>query len=115
MKFMLLMYNDEAAWERMTKAEQDASVDRLMKFGDELSAAGKLILTQGLAPGAEAVSIRPTPGGGRTVTDGPYIETREVAGGYYVIDCASKEEAVEWGKRLPLASWGVEVRRIHVE
>jgi hypothetical protein len=115
MKFMLLMYNDESAWQRMTKAEQDAAVDRLMKFSEELSAAGKLILTQGLAPGAEAVSIKPTADGGRMVTDGPYVETHEVAGGYYLIECGSREEAVEWGKRLPLASWGVEVRRIHVE
>jgi hypothetical protein len=74
MKFMLLMYNNETLWNRMTKAEQDAAVDRLMKFSEQLSAAGKLILTQGLAPGVEAVSIRPGPGGERVVTDGPYVE-----------------------------------------
>src|SRR5215472_9421543 len=51
MKFMLLMYNNETLWNRMTKAEQDAAVDRLMKFNEQLSAADKLILTQGLAPG----------------------------------------------------------------
>ena len=115
MKFMLLMYNNETVWNRMTKAEQDAAVERLMKFSEQLSAAGKLILTQGLAPGVEAVSIRPGPGGERIVTDGPYVETREVAGGYYIIECASRDEAIAWGRRLPLASWGVEVRRIHVE
>ena len=115
MKFMLLMYNNEVEWNRMTEAEQNAAVDRLMKFSDELSAAGKLVLTQGLAPGSEAVSIKPTRSGGRIVTDGPYVETKEVAGGYYIIECASREEAIEWGKQLPLASWGVEIRRIHVE
>jgi hypothetical protein len=120
MKFMLLMYNNETLWNLMTKGERDAAVDRLMKFSEQLRAAGKLILTQGLAPGVEAVSIRPRPGGERVVTDGPYVETREVetrevAGGYYIIECASRDEAIAWGRRLPLASWGVEVRRIHVE
>jgi|SRR5581483_631663 len=115
MKFMLLMYNDEHVWNRMTPSEQEAAVDRLMRFSREVDAAGKLVLTQGLAPGAEAVSIRPSTGGGRIVTDGPYIETREVAGGYYIIECESRDEAVEWAMRLPLASWGLEVRRIHVE
>jgi len=115
MKYMLLMYNDESLWNRMTKADQDAAVDRLMKFSEQLTDAGKLILTQGLAPGIEAVSIRRGPGGEPLVTDGPFVETKEVAGGYYIIECDSRDEAVAWGRKLPLASWGVEVRRIHVE
>src|SRR5262245_65404118 len=112
MKFMLLMYNNETLWNRMTKAEQDAAVDRLMKFSEQLSAAGKLILTQGLAPGIEAVSIRPGPDGERVVTDGPYVETREVAGGYYIIECGSSDEAIAWGRSLHMAWGGGEVRGI---
>jgi len=115
MKFMLLMYNDEAAWNRLTKSEQDAAVGDLMHFGDELAAQGRLLLSQGLAPGHEAVSVRLRQDGGRTVVDGPFAETKEIVGGYYVIECTSRAEAVEWAKKLPLATWGVEVRRIHVE
>jgi hypothetical protein len=115
MKFLLLMYNDEAAWDRLSKPEQDAAVAGLMGFGETLAERGILVASHGLAPRGEAVSVRRTANGGRAVTDGPYAETREVAGGYYVIECASAAEAVEWAKRLPLVTWGVEVRRIHVE
>jgi hypothetical protein len=115
MKFMLLMYNDQDAYDRLTKDQQDAAIGRLMKFTDDLAAAGKLVITHGLAPRKEAISLRPTKDGGRTVTDGPYCETKEIAGGYYVIEVASKEEALEWAKKLPLATWGVELRRINVE
>jgi len=115
MKFMMLMFMDFPAWNRLSKAEQDAAVGNLMQFSEELRAAGKLVLTQGLAPSTEAVSIRKGNNGSRIVTDGPFTETKEAAGGYYVIECASREEAVEWGKKLPLATWGVEIRRISFE
>src|SRR5712692_7694145 len=112
MKFMLLMYNDEPAWNHLTSRDQDLAVQNLMKFTEELSAAGALVISHGLATGKEAASIRTVTNGRPVVTDGPFLETKEVAGGYYVIECKSKEEAVEWGKKLPLATWGVEVRRI---
>ncbi|MGH7864857.1 MAG: YciI family protein [Candidatus Binataceae bacterium] len=115
MKFMLLMYNDQDAYDHLSKDQQDAAIDRLMKFTDELAAAGKLVITQGLSPRSEAVSIRLRKDGTKSITDGPFCETREIAGGYYVIEVASKQEALDWAKKLPLATWGVEVRRIHVE
>src|SRR5262245_4932007 len=102
MKFMLLMFNNHAAWDRLSPAEQSAAVEGLMHFGDELAAQGKLLLTQGLAPPNEAVSVRLAADGGRTVVDGPFAETREVVGGYYLIECGSQAEAVEWAKKLPL-------------
>jgi hypothetical protein len=112
MKFLLLMYNDEAAWNRLGKSEQDAAVEGLMKFGAELGANGKLVESHGLEMTPDAVAVRRCADGTRLVVDGPYAESREVVGGYYVVDCASKAEAVEWAMRLPLVTWGVEVRRI---
>ena len=115
MKFLLMMYNDEAAWNRLSKAEQDAAVQGLFAFDEVLKQAGKMVTSHGLVPSNEAVSIRRRKDGGRIVTDGPFAESKEVTGGYYVIECDSKEEAVEWGKKVPLTTWGVEVRRIHIE
>jgi len=115
MKFLLLMYNDEAAWERLAKSEQDTAVQNLMAFTEELAAHGKLVLSHGLGMSREAVSVKLRADGGRAVTDGPYAETKEHVGGYYVIECTSKTEAIEWTKKVPLASWGVEVRQIQIE
>ena len=115
MKFMLLMFNDQSAWDQLTKSEQDGAVESLMKFGEELAAEGKMLASHGLAPPGEAVSVRRREGGDRLVVDGPYAETKEVVGGYYLIECDSKEEAVDWLKRLPLVTWGAEVRQVRVE
>jgi hypothetical protein len=110
MKYLLLMFNDEAAWERLAKSEQDTAVEGLVGFGRELADQNKLIASHGLAPSSEAFSIRRRDA--PSVTDGPYAETKEVVGGYYLIECGSRAEALEWAKRLPLVTWGVEVRRV---
>lgn len=112
MKFMLAMYNDEAAWSRLSKSEQDAAVEKLFAFDKELQAAGILRASHGLHMSNEGVSIRRRPDGGKSVNDGPFAESKEVLGGFNIIECASKAEAVEWAKKLPLATWGVEVRQL---
>jgi hypothetical protein len=83
------------------------------KFNEELIRAGVLLAAEGLSDPAEGVvvdfSAEPP-----VVTDGPYGETKELFGGFYILNVASKEEAVEWAKRMPVNGPGfkTEVRRV---
>ena len=83
------------------------------RFNDEMISAGVLVAAEGLDDAAQGVvvdySSQPP-----VVTDGPYGETKELFGGYWILDVASKEEAVEWAKRAPMAGAGMktEIRRV---
>jgi hypothetical protein len=98
-------------------ADADVDFDQIMeamgRFNEEMISAGVLLAAEGLDDAAEGVvvdySAQPP-----VVTDGPYGETKELFGGYWIVDVASKEEAVEWAKRAPLAGPGVkaEIRRV---
>jgi hypothetical protein len=91
----------------------DQIIESMGRFNDEMVSAGVLIAAEGLDDAAEGVvvdySAQPP-----VVTDGPYGETKELFGGFWIVDVASKEEAVEWAKRAPLSGPGnkIEVRRI---
>jgi hypothetical protein len=72
----------------------------MQQYNDELSKAGMLLDLSGLHPSAEAVRVRFS-GGKTAVIDGPFAETRELVGGYWLIQAKSKEEAIEWARRAP--------------
>src|SRR5512139_3824105 len=76
------------------------SVARMMKFNEDLAKAGALISLDGLHPISKGARVAFS-GGKPRVTDGHLIKAREVIGGYWMIDVKSKEEAVEWAKRIP--------------
>jgi hypothetical protein len=81
------------------------------RFNDELIRAGVLLAAEGLDP-AESVVVDFT-GEAPVVTDGPYGETKELFNGYYILDVASAQEAVEWTKRMPYIQGSkVEIRRV---
>ena len=90
-----------------------AGVAEMMKFNTALEEAGVLVALDGLHP--PSMGARVTWKDGRqSVTDGPFAEAKEVLGGYWIIDVASKEEAVEWAKRVPYIGedGAIEVRQI---
>src|SRR5687768_9093554 len=100
MRFMMLMYPG-------AKAEAGALPDQksiapMMKYNEELTKAGVLLALDGLKPTAEGVRIKISDGK-RTLSDGPFTEAKEVVGGYWLIQVKSKEEAVQWASRCPLA------------
>lgn len=111
MKFMLILSADAAAPDTEPQSEKDRVYNEHMKVVRELEAQGKLIGSGRLRN--EAVKIRMIQGK-PTAIDGPFSETKESVGGYYVIDCASREEAIEWAKKMPhfgdLRYSGIEVR-----
>jgi len=114
MKFLVSLHINQAVLDGLTEAEQAALGDGVTAFMTAVKESGELVAAQALAAPAEAkvVSVR----GGRTVvTDGPFTEAKEFLGGYYLLECASPERAVELAARIPDAAiegLGVEVRQV---
>ena len=100
MRYMLLIGSDDKNAPPPTKAQMDAMIQGHMRFGQELHASGKMVVGERLRPDTDASRIR-VKAGHRQVMDGPFAETKEALGGFYLIEAATKEEAVEWGRRSP--------------
>jgi hypothetical protein len=101
MRYMLLICSDEKAEVQVPRAEMEATVQGHMRFAQELRASGKMVVGERLRPDAEASRIR-VKAGQRQVMDGPFAETKEALGGFYLIECESKQEALEWARKIPL-------------
>ncbi|WP_116244479.1 YciI family protein [Nocardiopsis sp. FIRDI 009] len=113
MKYMLIMRATDEAMEKMGDVDFDEILEKVGRFNDELIRAGVLLAAEGLSDPAEGVVVD-TSSEPPVVTDGPYGETKELFGGFYILNVASKEEAIEWAKRIPLAGPGfrTEIRRV---
>jgi hypothetical protein len=109
MKYMLLVYTDEKVW---TEGEREQCMAESIKLTHELHKRGKYLGASPLQPVAAATSVRVREGR-RQVTDGPFAETREQLGGFFLIDAANLDEAIEIAGRIPGAKKGtVEVRPV---
>ncbi|WP_417731709.1 YciI family protein [Rosistilla oblonga] len=107
MKYMLLIYGSEEGW---TEPEREACMRESMAICDELAQQGKWIASSPLHSVTTATSVRVREGK-RQVTDGPFAETTEQLGGYYIIDVDDLDEAIAIASRLPPAKKGtVEIR-----
>ena len=112
MRYMLLICPDDKAAPPTPRAEMEAIVQGHRRFADEVQAAGKMVVGERLRPDGDASRIR-VKAGHRQVMDGPFTETKEALGGFYLIECDTKQEAVEWAKKIPLREGGfIEVRPI---
>jgi hypothetical protein len=109
MKYMLLVYTDEQAW---TDAEREHCYADSIDLAHQLQAAGKFLATAPLHPVAAATSVR-VRDGKRNITDGPFAETREQLGGYFLIDAKDLNEAIAIAERIPGAKKGtIEIRPV---
>jgi hypothetical protein len=109
MKYMLLIYTEEQAW---TDSDREHCYVESTQLAQELSAQGKYLSANPLHPTSTATSVKVVDGK-RLVTDGPFAETREQLGGYYLIDVNDLDEAISIAGRLPPARRGtVEIRPI---
>jgi hypothetical protein len=109
---MLLIYDDETLWEGMKEEERSAIMQEYFAFTNELKDAGKYVSADPLQPAATAKSVRVRDGALDT-TDGPFAETKEQLGGYYLIEADSEDEALEWAVQIPSARFGtIEVRGV---
>lgn len=110
MRFMMIMLPNitDEDW-----APTPEAIAAMSKYNDELSRAGVLLTLDGLTPPGEGARVR-FAAGRATVTDGPFTETKEMIGGYWLIEVSSKDEAVQWAARCPAAEGDViEVRRVY--
>ena len=111
-KYMLIMRNTDESLAKLVEAPFDEMLETMGRFNDELIKAGVLVAAEGLEDAAQSVVVDYT-GETPVVTDGPYGETKELFGGFYILDVASKEEAIEWAKRMPgFPGSKCEIRRV---
>lgn len=112
MRYLLLIYDNEATWTKFSEDEKRKLMAEYGQFSQDLRARGKYVGGAQLQPTATATSIR-VRDGKRVVTDGPFAETREQLGGYYIVDAANLDEAIAVAERIPSARLGtIEIRPI---
>jgi hypothetical protein len=112
MRYLLTIYTDESRYATMTPEESGRLMADYGAFGRAAQEAGVLLGGEGLQPTATATTVR-VRDGETLFTDGPFAETREQLGGYYLLDCADLDEATRWAARIPDAQSGaVEVRPV---
>ena len=113
MKYMLIMRANDEAYDAVKDVDFDEIIESMGRFNHEMISAGVLVAAEGLDDASQSVvvdySSEPP-----VATDGPYGETKELFGGFWILDVASKEEAVEWAKRAPMSGPGMksEIRRV---
>ncbi len=112
MKYMLLIYDAEQAWSKMSETEQRKVYADYMQFTQEIKASGNYLAGSQLHPVATATSVR-VRDDKELITDGPFAETHEQLGGYYLIEAKDLDEANSIAARIPSARIGtVEVRPV---
>jgi hypothetical protein len=114
MKYALTIYGDESSREGVSAEEQQATSQAYGTLTQEMESKGAMLAGEGLYPTATATTVR-VRDGERSVTDGPFAETKEQLGGFYVLDCNDLDEAIEWAAKIPGAQSGsVEIRPVMV-
>ena len=112
MKYMLLIYDDEQVWQTMSETERHRLFGEYMRFTEQIKATGQYVSGAPLQPVATATSVR-IRNDQQLVTDGPFAETREQLGGYYLIDATNLDEAIAIAARIPSVRFGtIEVRPV---
>jgi hypothetical protein len=110
MQYLLLIYGPEDVWATMSEAEAGAVMDEYRAFTESIQAQGIMQSGAPLAATSTARTVR-VRDGRATVSDGPFAETREQLGGFYMVDCETEQEAIDAAARIPNARFGsIEVR-----
>ena len=109
---MFILVGEETGWEQASPEDIKAEMDRWQDFGREAVEAGVMVAGDGLQESSTATTLRIQDQGEPIVSDGPFAETKEQVGGYYVLDCKDLDEALEWARKLPLSSGAIEVRPV---
>lgn len=114
MRYLLLIYSQESSWENVTPERAGEIMGAYNAYTENLKAAGVHVVGEELNVVAAAKSVRGS--GGAQVVDGPFVDTKEQLGGFYLIECATPSEALAWAKQAPtmMHGGGVELRPIMV-
>ncbi len=113
MRYMLLIYEDEKAMAGKAPEEMEAMMGTWFRYTEDLRSSGRMIAGDALQPTTAATTVRVAANGALT-SDGPFAETKEQLGGFYMINADNLDEAVEWAAKMPNLPEGgsVEVRPI---
>jgi hypothetical protein len=112
MKYICLSYVSEEGWGQMTEAQRNAALDEVFAYTDELRENGHLVSSEGLQSARNATTLRIV-NGKVSVTDGPYVETKEKIGGLYVLEARDLNHAIQLMSKHPVVrAGGLEIRAV---
>jgi hypothetical protein len=112
MKYLLMICNEEKAWDALPAAEQERVINEHLAFADDLRRRGHYLAGEALQPIATATTVR-VQRGKLVTTDGPFAETKEQLGGFYLVEARDLNEAIQLAGRVPMPGFGcVEVRPV---
>lgn len=112
MQYLCLIYSDESQWPKLPKPDYDRVVGEYLAFTDDIRRNGHYVGSNRLQPTSAATTVR-VRGGKLTTTDGPFAETKEQLGGYFLVEAKDLNEAIHVAARIPGARYGsIEVRPI---
>ena len=110
MRYVLTLIGEEGGWEDASPEDMKAEMDRWTAFGREAADEGVYVTSEALQDSSTATTVRLDAAGEAIVTDGPFAESKEQLGGFYILECDGLDQAVEWAKKLPLTPGVIEVR-----
>ena len=112
MQYLMIIHSNESGWGQMSQEQQQQGMQAYMAYGEALRKAGVFINSNRLRPSSNSTTVRIV-NGKQQVQDGPYVDSKEQVGGYYLIDVPDLDAAISWAARCPGASHGViEVRPV---
>jgi hypothetical protein len=115
MNYILLIYQSETEWDARADAQQQAEIAEYLRFTDDIRRTGNHVSDAPLAPTSTSTTVR-VRNGKTLLIDGPFAETREQLGGFYIVEAANADEAIALAARIPGARWGsVEVRPFNMD
>jgi hypothetical protein len=112
MKYMLALFGDESRWASSTPEQMQEGMKAWDAYTQEAIDAGVHLGGEGLQPSATATTVKIQESGDPIVSDGPFAETKEQLGGYYLLDCKDLDEALAWAKKIPMPGGSVELRPV---
>ena len=112
MKYLLALISEEGGNEDASPEEMKAVMDRWAAFGQEAVDNGAFLAGEGLQPSATASTVTISEGKDPVVSDGPFTESKEQLGGFYLLECKDLDEALEYAKKIPFENGQVEVRPV---
>jgi hypothetical protein len=112
MKYLLALIGDESRFADLTPEQQAEGMKAWDAYTKDAIDAGVLVGGEGLQPSSTATNVQIQESGEPIVSDGPFAETKEQLGGYYLLDCKDLDDALAWAKRIPMPGGTVEVRPV---
>jgi hypothetical protein len=112
MRYLCLIYEDEKGWESLPPAESEAIMGEYFAFTEDIRSKGQMVVGEALQPTQTATTVR-VRNGKISTTDGPFAETKEQLGGFYLVEAQDLNEAIQIASRIPSARHGsIEVRPV---